>query len=200
MLNDQESPFGEAFDERTVSITEFEPDLSAEDWVAKSRVGELSTGPIFWAPIETLAPTRTVGNGRTNLTLIRPTILQTDAASPYAGFDRRESPTRNPAISVHFAPAAYGITGVGTYVFTFAVEAPTRSEFRPTGFAGGGTVDAPGAIRFSGKRVVTVILRNVPPVAETWAAIEQTDGESWSWFSTRISYPPLVFEHLPADG
>lgn len=200
MFNDEESPFGEAFDDRSVSITDFEPDLSAADWVAKYRVGDLVTGPIFWAPIETLAPTRTVGKGRTNLTLIRPTILQTDAATPYAGFDRRESPTRNPALSVHFAPAAYGITGVGTYVFAFAVEAFTRSEFRPTGFAGGGTVDAPGAIRFSGKRVVTVILRNVPAAAGAWAAIEQTDGESWSWFSTRISHPPLVLDALPANG
>jgi hypothetical protein len=200
MFNDEESPFGEAFDERTVSITDFEADLSAADWVAKYRVGDLITGPIFWAPIETLAPTRTVGKGRTNLTLIRPTILQTDAATPYAGFDRRESPTRNPAVSVHFAPAAYGITGVGTYVFVFAVEAFTRSEFRPSGFAGGGTVDAPGAIRFSGKRVITVILRNVPAAAGAWAAIEQTDGESWSWFSTRISHPPLVLDALQANG
>jgi len=200
MFSDQESPFGEAFDERVVSITDFEADLSAEDWVAKYRVGKLITGPIFWAPIETLAPTRTVGKGRTNLTLIRPTILQTDATTPYAGFDRRESPTRNPAISVHFAPAAYGITGAGTYVFTFAVDAYTRCEFRSTGFAGGGTVDAPGAIRFSGKRAVTVILRNVPAAGQVWAAIEQTDGEAWSWFSTRIAYPPLVFDPLPANG
>ncbi len=200
MLNDQESPFGEAFDQRSVSLTDFEPDLSAEDWATKYRVGDLTASPIFWAPIETLAPIRTVGKGRTNLTLIRPTILQTDAATPYAGFDRRESPTRNPAVSVHFAPAAYGITGPGTYVLTFAVDAPTRSEFRPSGFAGGGTVDAPGAIRFSGKRTITVILRNVPAAAESWAAIEQTDGESWSWFSTRISRPPLVFDPLPANG
>lgn len=200
MFNHQESPFGEARDDRRVSITEFEPDLTGEDWMTKYRAGELVGGPVFWAPIETLAPTRTVGRGRTNLTLIRPTILQTDASTPYAGFDRRESPTRDPGVSVHFAPAAYGIAGTGTYVFTFAVEAPTRSEFRPMGFAGGGTVDAPGAIRFSGKRAITVILRDVPASAEAWAAIEQTDGAAWSWFSTRIGHPPLVFDPLPASG
>ena len=99
-------------------------------------------------------------------------------------------------MSVHFNPGAYGATGVGTYVFTFAVDAPTRAGFTPSGFAGSGTVDAPGSIRFSGRRVITIILRNVPPAQDTFAAIEQTSGETWSWFNTRISHPPLVFDPL----
>ena len=127
-----------------VRFAEFESDLTVEDWVAKRKAGELGFGPIFWAPIEVLSPARTVGKGRTNLTLIRPTILQTDTGEPYAGFDLRESPNRNPAVSVHFNPGAYGATGVGTYVFTFAVEAYARAGFSPTGYAGSGTVDAPG--------------------------------------------------------
>ena len=162
--------------------------------MAKYRLGDLVGGPIFRTAIETLTPTRTIGQGRTNLTLIRPTILQTDAATRHAAFDRRESPNRNPAVSVHFAPGAYGATGVGTYVFAFSVDAPTRSMFAPQAYAGGGTVDAPAEIRFSGKRTITIILRNVPPGAEVWAAIEQAEGEVWSWFSTRISLPPLVLE------
>lgn len=178
----------------SVTFAEFESDLTAEDWMTKRRAGELGLGPIFWAPIEVLSPVKTVGNGRTNLTLIRPTILQTDATEPYAGFDRRESPNRNPAVAVHFNPGAYGATGVATYVFTFAVEAYTRCGFTPSGYAGSGTVDAPGSIRFEGRRVITIILRNVQPGQDTWTSIEQTSGENWSWFSTRISHPPLVFE------
>ncbi|HEX6366104.1 MAG TPA: hypothetical protein VF000_08165 [Agromyces sp.] len=178
----------------SVTFAEFESDLTAEDWMTKRRAGELGLGPIFWAPIEVLSPVKPVGKGRTNLTLIRPTILQTDATEPYAGFDRRESPNRNPAVAVHFNPGAYGATGVATYVFTFAVEAYTRCGFTPSGYAGSGTVDAPGSIRFEGRRVITIILRNVQPGQDTWTSIEQTSGENWSWFSTRISHPPLVFE------
>jgi hypothetical protein len=181
----------------SVTFAEFESDLTAEDWMTKRRAGELGVGPIFWAPIEVLSPVKTVGKGRTNLTLIRPTILQTDATEPYAGFDRRESPNRNPAVAVHFNPGAYGATGVATYVFTFAVEAYTRCGFTPSGYAGSGTVDAPGSIRFEGRRVITIILRNVQPGQDTWTSIEQTSGENWSWFSTRISHPPLVFDPLP---
>jgi len=37
---------------------------------------------------ETLSATKTVGRGRTNLTIIVPTIVQIDAATPRATFDR----------------------------------------------------------------------------------------------------------------
>lgn len=178
--------------ERVVEAAEFEADLTAADWIAKFPLDDLT--PFHFAPYEVLSPTRTVGRGRTNLTLIRPTILQTDAASPFAAFDLRESPNRNPAVSVHFSASAYGITWTGTYVFTFAVDAPTRAAFTPSGFAGSGTVDAPASIRFAGRRVITVILRNVPPNQEVNAAIEQTSGEAWSWFSTSIGRPPLVID------
>ena len=180
-------------------LGEFESDLTSEDWAAKLRAGDLHLGPIFWAPIEVLSPAKTVGLGRTNLTIVRPTVVQTDTPVPFASFDRRESPNRNPAVSVHFNPGAYGATGPGTYVFTFAVDAPTRAGFTPSGFAGSGTVDAPGSIRFEGRRVITIILRNVPAGQDTFAAIEQTSGETWSWFSTRVAHPPLVFDPLPIN-
>ena len=183
--------------ETPVDLSAFESDVTAADWLAKHRAGDFGHGPIFWPPIEVISPARTVGRGRTNLTLIRPTIVQTDTATPFAGFDLRESPNRNPAVSVHFNPGAYGATANGTYVFTFAVDAPTRAAFTPSGFAGSGTVDAPGSIRFSGRRMITIILRNVPPAQDTFAAIEQTSGETWSWFSTRIGHPPLVVDPLP---
>lgn len=183
-----------------VDFSEFEADLTAADWGTKLRAGELGLGPVFWSPIQLLSPTVTAGRGRTNLTLIEPTILQTDASTPYAGFDRRVSTHRNPVVSVHFNPGAYGATNVGTYVFSFAVDAFARTTFTPSGYAGSGTVDAPGSITFSGKRTITVILRNVQPGQDTWAAIEQTAGEAWSWFSTRISHPPFVLDPLPING
>ena len=180
-------------------LGEFESDLTSEDWAAKLRADDLRRGPIFWAPIEVLSPSKTVGLGRTNLTLVRPTVVQTDTSVPFAGFDRRLSPNRNPAVSVHFNPGAYGATGPGTYVFTFAVDAPTRAHFTPSGFAGSGTVDAPGSIRFEGRRVITIILRDVPAGQDTFATIEQTAGESWSWLSTRIAHPPIIFEPIPIN-
>ena len=178
--------------ERVVEAAEFEADLTAADWVAKFPLDDLT--PFHFAPYEVLSPVKTVGRGRTNLTLIRSTVFQTDAATPFASFDLRESPNRNPAVSVHFNASAYGITWTGTYVFTFAVDAPTRAAFTPSGFAGSGTVDAPASIRFAGRRVITVILRNVPPNQDVNAAIEQTSGEAWSWFSTSIGRPPLVID------
>ena len=180
--------------ERVVEAAEFEADLTAADWTAKFPLEDLTHAPIHLAPYEVLSPVKTVGRGRTNLTLIRSTVFQTDAATPFASFDLRESPNRNPAVSVHFNASAYGITWTGTYVFTFAVDAPTRAAFTPSGFAGSGTVDAPASIRFAGRRVITVILRNVPPNQDVNAAIEQTSGEAWSWFSTSIGRPPLVID------
>lgn len=183
------------FDERVIELADFEPDIRLEEWVEKYRVGDLVLGPIFWAPIDLLSPVHTIGKGRTNLTLIRPTIMQTDAVTPYAGFDRRESPTRNPAVSIHFEPAAYGITGVGTYVCTFSVEAFGRVTLNASGYAASGTVVGAGPRSVSGKQTVTITLKNLPAYGG-WAAIEQTAGEAWSWYSTRIAYPPLVFEQL----
>ena len=180
--------------ERVVEAADFEPDLTAADWTAKFPLQDVLGTPIHFAPHEVLTPAKTVGRGRTNLTLIRPTVVQTDATTPFASFDLRESPNRNPAVSVHFNASAYGITWTGTYVFTFAVDAPTRAGFTPSGFAGSGTVDAAGSIRFAGRRVITVILRNVPPNQDVNAAIEQTSGETWSWFSTSIGRPPLVID------
>jgi hypothetical protein len=182
------------FDRQVVDIAAFETDLSPDDWATKHRGGRTRLWADLLGADPGASPTITVGRGRTNLTLITPTIVQTDAATRYAGFYRRESPNRNPVVAVHFHPGAYGIAGTGTYVFTFALDAPARATFSPAGYACTGSVDAPGSISFSGRRVITVILRNVPANQEAYASIEQTAGESWSWYSTRISHPPLVLE------
>ncbi len=146
---------------------------------------------------ETLTPVHPVGIGRTNLTLIRPTIVQTDAATPYVGFDRRESLTRRPAVSVHLEPAAYGSLSPATYHVTFFVEAAGSAAFEVSGYAAGGIVHGAGPRTASGKVGIAVTLEDLP-ASGGYVTIEQTDGESWTWFSTRLSYPPLVFTPVPS--
>ncbi len=136
----------------------------------------------------------TVGKGRTNLTLIRPTIMQTDAASRTPA-STAATPTRNPAVSIHFEPAAYGITGVGTYVCTFSVESGAPVTLNASGYAASGTVVGAGPRSVSGKQTVSLTLKNLPAYGG-WAAIEQTAGDSWAWYTARITYPPLVFEQM----
>ena len=135
MYTDDANPLARTGDDaRVVDFGTFEADLTADDWIAKHRAGELGgVGPIFMPPFEVLTPANTVGLGRTNLTLVRPTVVQTDAATPHASFDRRESPNRNPAVSVHFNPGAYGVTWTGTYVFSFLVEATVRAAWSADG-------------------------------------------------------------------
>ncbi|WP_394552263.1 hypothetical protein ACDF64_15530 [Agromyces sp. MMS24-JH15] len=180
----------DAFDDRVVSAADFTQDLTDDDWRERARAERLF-GPLFFPPLEVLTPVHTVGRGRTNLTTVRNTVFQTDAATPRASFDRTVSPDRDPAVSVHFQPSAYGATGPGTYVFRFQIEAFGRATFVPNAFAGGGTVDAPGQIRFEGLHTITITLRNVPANAETFASWSQTDGGAWNWFSTSISTPPF---------
>lgn len=81
----------EPFGKRKLNIEKFPLDLSSRSLkdMLTSRVGGLSHFAISVFSVETLSPAKTFGRGRTNLTLIRPTILQLDATPPYAGFDRR---------------------------------------------------------------------------------------------------------------
>src|SRR5689334_16054592 len=95
------------FENNKVDYSKFKTDPSTSD-VAKLTAG-IKIWP--WWTIEMLSPTKTIGRGRTNLTLVSPTILQTDATTPYAGFGRG-------TVSVHFEPIAYGITSVATYIMT----------------------------------------------------------------------------------
>jgi hypothetical protein len=185
----------DAFDDRRVDFSTFGADITMEDWATKYRVGDIRLGPFFfYQPIETLGPVKTVGLGRTNLTLVMATIVQTDAAVPYAGFDRQATPSRNSAVSVHFAPSAYGITSVGTYVMAFTVETSGPCTFTVGGFAGSGSLSGAGSKSVNGKQIITLILKDVQPSQQAYGSIEQTAGSPWTWYSTRISYPPLVFQ------
>lgn len=65
----------------------FKPDLSAKDF--KELLGPLGSVSILpFLPIETLSATKAVRRGQTNLTMIVPTIVQIDGATPRATFDR----------------------------------------------------------------------------------------------------------------
>ncbi len=182
----------EPFDKRKVDLTKFKPDISLKDLTEMFKPGNLRLGPFFFQPIETLSCTKTVGLGRTNLTIIMPTIVQTDAATPYASFNRQTTPSRNPVIQMHFEPSAYGVTTVGTYFMAFTIDVSGQATFNLAGFAGSGTLSGAGSKVVSGQQIVTLILKNVPPSQQVFGSLEQTGGGQWSWFATRVSLPPLV--------
>lgn len=180
----------EPFDKNRIDLTKFKPDLSAKE--IKALLGPIGDIVIFpFLPIETLSPTKTIGRGRTNLTIIAPTIVQIDATTPFAGFDRRAQ-SREPVIQMHFQPSGYGITSVGNYIMEFTIQAFGQSTFNLDGFAGPGTVLNKGTKVLNGPTRVSLVLQNVPPSHETFGFLEQTAGMSWNWFSTQVRFPDLV--------
>jgi hypothetical protein len=193
MFEETEELASTTFDAHTVDFGLFEPDIPPAEWAEKYRT--LALNPFFFfRPIELLSPVKTVGHGRTNLTLIMATIMQTDAASPYAGFDIRATPSRHPAVSVHFEPSAYGITATGTYVMTFVVETSGAATFSLNGYASGGTLSGAGSKTVNGQQTVSLVFANVPPSAQFYGSIEQTGGGAWTWYRSGINYPPLVIQ------
>src|SRR6185369_8959187 len=85
---------------QNVDISKFKVDLSALE--INKLIGPIAGNFIFpFLPIETLTCTKTIGLGRTNLTLIAPTIVQVDTPKPFASFDKRNQ-TRKPAVQMHF--------------------------------------------------------------------------------------------------
>jgi hypothetical protein len=179
------------YDERTTNFADFKNELTAHDWAEKYR--DRQFGPLFWPPIETISVVKTVGKGRTNLTVIRPTIVQADATTPYAGFDRREeTAVQSPAVSVHFQPGAYGATLTAAYVMTFTIAVYGAATFALSAYASGGTVSGVGSRSLNGNVSVSLVFANIPPNAIVWGAIEQETGGQWSWYTTSISYPPIL--------
>ena len=135
-------------------------------------------------PIETLSATKTIGRGRTNLTIIVPTIVQIDAAMPSATFNK-QSQSRNPVIQMHFEPSAYGITSVGTYIMEFTIQAFGQSTFNLSGFGGPGAVLNDGTKVLNGQTRVSLVFQNVPASQQIFGFLEQTAGGAWNWFSTQ---------------
>lgn len=186
------APELEVFDRRRVDVSKFTPDLSPKKLNAMFQFpGGLG---VSWLAIDLLGVTKTVGKGRTNLTFIRPTIVQADAATPYAGFDIQLSPSRNPAISMHFEPSAYGIPSASSFLIVFAIECSDQTTFNLSGYAGPGNLTNTGAKALSGKNTVTLGFNNVPPSQQTWGLLEQTAGSPWNFYSAEARFPFPVFE------
>lgn len=180
----------EPFDKRSIDLTKFKPDLSARD--LKKLLGPAGGIVVFpFLPIETLSATKTIGRGRTNLTIIVPTIVQIDAATPSATFNK-QSQSRNPVIQMHFEPSAYGITSVGTYIMEFTIQVFGQSTFNLAGFAGSGTVLNAGTKVLNGQARVSLVFQNVPASQQTFGFLEQTAGGAWNWFSTQVRFPDIV--------
>ena len=183
----------DVYDKKNIDPFKFKPDISAKDWVEAFTPGGVRPFPSFFFPIETLSPIKTIGLGRTNVTIVRSLIVQTDPAPgvlAHASFDRRVTPERNPAIQMHFKPSAYGITSTSTYFMTFALDVNGTSTFQPGGNFG--VLSNPGAKVVNGKVGVSLIFKNVPPNLDLFGFLEQTAGGQWTWFSTRVTFPPLV--------
>jgi len=169
------------FENNKVDYSKFKTDLSTSD-IAKLTAG-IKIWP--WVPIEVLSPIKTVGRGRTNLTLVSPTILQTDATTPYAGFGRG-------TVSVHFEPIAYGITSVATYIMVFNIQTFGSATFYLGGYVGTGSLPNAGNKTLNGSVSVGLIMKDVQPYQQTYGYLQQTSGASWNWFSTVIKFPDIV--------
>lgn len=183
----------EPFDKRTVNYNSLKPGLTTNE--LKPFLG-LSPGVVVGLPyylglIDTLSVTKTIGKGRTNLTLIEPTIVQVDAMVPSATFDKTKS-SRNPSVQVHFEPKGYGITGRSSYLVDFTLEVFTPASFNFVAQAGGSAVSNTGVKSLNGLVTVTIVLQDVAPNTQTYIYAEQQSGASWNWLSTQFFYPPLV--------
>lgn len=181
----------EPFDRRKVDFSKFKPDIAPNKLEAlfKFPIGGLDPFAISFLTIEILSVTKMVGLGRTNLTFIMPTIVQADAAVPFAAFDRQLSPSRNPAIGVHFQPSGYGITNFSSYVIVIGIESFGQSSFSLSGYAGPGTVSNTGTKSVNGRQSMTLGLHNVPPSQECWVSLDQTAGRVWRFYFARIRFP-----------
>jgi hypothetical protein len=181
-----------AFDKRVVDYAKLKVDISAADIV--KLIGPQTGIVVSNAPIETLSPTKTLGKGRTNLTFVRPTIVQIDTTTPFATFDVRAQ--SSPAISMHFEPIAYGITSVATYLMEFTVQAFGPSTLVLGGFAGSGTLVNTGPKALNGLTTVSLVMRNVPPSQHTNGFLQQTAGVAWNFLSVRVKFPDIVIKQL----
>jgi hypothetical protein len=184
-----------AFDKTAADVNSFPDTLDLRDIaLAYSPSNHYIPSHVWFRTIDTLSPNKTVGLGRTNTTLIMPTIVQTDAATPYAGFDREVTPSRNPAAQVHFEPSAYGNTAPATFVISFAVETSGPVTFNVQGLSFLPGVSGLGSVVVNGAKSISVVYSNLASNQPVYALIEQTAGANWNWYSTRISYPPLVLQ------
>ncbi|NNC13493.1 hypothetical protein HII28_16620 [Planctomonas sp. JC2975] len=190
MSHETPQSVGGVLDTHKVDFSTFANDISPDEW---SKIVSVRPPIFFPSPIDTLSVTHPVGLGRTNTTLIQATIVQTDAATAYASFDRTANPSRNPVAQIHFEPDAYGITATRDYVVTFFLDAAATTTFAVSQF-GASSASGTGNRTITGQQVITVGLNALPAAQPCYVAIEEISGQSWSWYKTVIAPPPLVFQ------
>jgi hypothetical protein len=177
-----------------IDLTKFKPDLTPNDLKNALTPVRLANVTVFTFPtIDFISPTKTIGLGRTNLTLVRPVILQTDASPAFASFDAAlGTPQQRPTVSVHFEPKAYGLTGNATFILGFSLEAFGTANVDVGAFAGSGTATGLGPRTVSGQQIVSIVFHNVPATQQVFGHVAHTGGAVWRWFQTRISYLPII--------
>ena len=94
------------FDRTSAGFRTIPNTLNPRDLARKCTLPSASCPRTFRIAPSTLNSTRTVGFDRTNASLIMPTIMQTDATTPSAGFDRAATPSHNPCAVIHSGPAS----------------------------------------------------------------------------------------------
>jgi hypothetical protein len=180
--------------ETKIDFSKFKSELSEKDLIKFFPPANGITFYPFVRSIETLSVTKTRGLGETNLTFIMSTIVQADAATPYASFDFQNNPSRKPAIQMHFAPSGYGITGSASYVMEFRIQTFGQTTFNLTGYAGAGNLQNAGTKVLNGMVTTSLIFSNVPAAQEIYGYLEQSAGAAWNWFGCEVHFPPLVLQ------
>lgn len=180
----------EPFDELRIDLSEVKPELSAKK--LQSFAKPLINFPFPFLLIEKLTPTKTVGRGRTNLTLVAPTVFQTDATVPRASFDLRAQ-SRKPVAQMHFQPSGYGITSLGTYIMEFTIQTFSAATFNLQGGPFNFNIQNAGTKTLNGLTSVALVFKDLPPAAEVFGFLEQQSGTQWNWFSISVRFPDLVF-------
>src|SRR5262245_42283709 len=134
--------------DKKVDFSTFKTQLSAAD-IAKLTAQQGGIFPL--SPIETLSPTKTIGRGRTNLTLFNAAVVETDANDPYANF-------ASGSVQMHFEPSAYGITYPTNYVMEFNIDIQGTATFKLNGYAGSGSLPNVGTYTFNGPVTVQLVM------------------------------------------
>lgn len=144
---------------------------------------------VFTRTLDTLSPVHTVGMGRTNLTIIAPTIVQLDTPVPFAGFDLVAG-RRAGAVAMHVDPAAYGHQPGESYEVAFVVQTDGACSF--SWQAGFDADQRTGVATVNGLGAVGMSLGTFTPGAVGLANIQQTSGATWRWQRLVISRPLVL--------
>jgi len=166
---------------KEVDFSTFKPQLSAAD-IAKLTAQPGDIFPI--GPIETLSAARTIGRGQTNLILLHPAVVETDANNPYASYE-------SGSIQMYFDPGAYGIAYVASYVVEFNIVIHGNATFKRNGFAGSGNLPNIGTYTFNGPTTVQLVMQNVPS-QPIYGALKHASGAPWDWYSSAMRFPYIV--------